>query len=758
MTSFENVVGRNTTTEVEWGVVINGKDFSRQLELLEFEHQLNNPFQFTVRLSGVDGSVKISENAEVALKRKGTVFFRGVARQVEPKTENSLQLQAAGYPAALEGDISDKFKDTTVENATNSIVNNTTIESANPSGTGRTFQTSFNLSTTFNVSDFRANEKQLGEVNRLLGEYDLEWYSTFDSNNNPVFNVTEELINTASGGGSLDTLTTYGSEQTAEKVRHNVNSEKGSFDGVLVRGYGDGDDQITASAGNTGKDNRVLIYTDKTILSDSQAQQRADKLQELKTVKWQEIEVDLTNPNRVFGIGDKLTVDAKDAKLNDDYRVVKTSYKIRPSRSEFEATLTLSNKPATFVDEFNREKNKSKSQTDFAQGNRNTINESNKDLADSNNSTTVDFFIPERFTKDDAGNDTTAQVKLDYSVQNYKKNFDASDSELVDSQTKVVSTEVTDFGDVAKTNTLPKLRDASNNGTSADVTKTDTTKNGGAAEDSSTDALDQSIFIPSNSVDSITAVTNDVISQEKALFYISLRVEPEREPIKGLDRQALAPQIGINVKDRVDGTEEVITRFPIYSTCLSPDGSTNWIPVNYEVTLKLPAVESFTIEKVIVSTGGSGLSGLAHVERHGEQGHNHQLAESSKAAENVEAYLAKVDDDGDEQNIDASKNSVQTTSEVIDEDTTKTVSELQDNEILLSTETTQASNMDIIVNGSALQTESFSGSPPYSASDINIPLNQLNIPGENTVELKPDSTALVKGNVIVDHKLAGERN
>lgn len=425
--SFDEVVSNFQDPAPEWTVKINGQDLSNKIELLEFVDEINNPLKVTVKLEGLDSSVDIPEDAEIVLGRKGAAFFRGVLKEVNPNMLNTYTFKGTSYAAELEGDSQEiaknaiggnQFKGSDVGSVVDTLIGSTSLPN------GRTISTNYpDGADTYSVEDFRVKKTQLEDVNRLMGENDLEWYITFDGSDNPVFNVTSQVSFTAEGGGPLDTLTTYGADQNAEKVGQNINRNKGDFDGVVVRGYGDGDDQKTASAGSTGKGSRVLFYTDKTILTESQAQQRADNLADTNTVAWQEIEVEPSNPNKIYSVGDQLKVESEEARLNDTYRVVKTHFKIWPGEDQFESTLNLSNKPQTFINEFKKEKDKTDSQTDYMQGARNVWSEKEAGNATEVEPLVMDFEVPEDVV-DVAGNNRVNRVELNYACAPFKEGAD----------------------------------------------------------------------------------------------------------------------------------------------------------------------------------------------------------------------------------------------------------------------------------------------------------------------------------------------
>jgi len=441
--SFDEIVSNYNRPSPGWTVTVNGTDYTESLELIEFRDGVNNPIKFTVKLKGVDKGASIPKGAEVVVSKRGGALFRGVLQQANPDTFQKFTLEGAGYSSELEGDVSNNFKDSTVTEVVNNLIDSTTTNTNTP----RTFSTSFNLSNTIDVPDFRANTTQLEDVNRLMGEYGTEWYVSYDSNNEPVFNVTDQLQNDDGSGNPIGELKTYGPDQTAEIVSQNTNRNQGNFDGVRIRGYGDGDDQIEVTSGLTGKDNRTLIFTDKTILSETQAQERADELLNSRSETWQEIEVKPNNPNRIYSVGDLLKVDSEEAKLSDNYRVVETYYKIWPGETEFESKLTLSNKPQTFLSDFKTEKAKREGQTDHMQGARNVWGDKEASNATNAEPLTIDFEVPEDVV-DIAGNNRLSRIEFNYACTPYRQSGDPQSvtADNFDPNVKVVGTEVEPAG------------------------------------------------------------------------------------------------------------------------------------------------------------------------------------------------------------------------------------------------------------------------------------------------------------------------
>lgn len=425
--SFDEIVSNYKDPRPEWQVTVNGSDYTKNLELLEFTNSVNNPLEFTLKTAGLEGrNTDLRQGAEVVIKNSGFELFRGVLQQVDASTDRTATLKGSGYSAELDGDVSQNFKSTTVTNVVNTLIDSTTTDTV----TSRTFSTAFDLSSTINVDNFRVNKTQLQDVNRLMGEYSTEWYLSYDGANNPVFNVTDQILNDDGSGGTIATITTYGTNQSAEVVKRNTNRNEGDYNGVIVRGYGDGGDQITATAGSTGKGNRVLIYTDKTILTQSQAQKRADNLLNSRSVPWREIRVKPNDPNKLYGIGDYLTVDAEDAKLDGDYRVIETYYKIYVGEEQVESKLVLSNKAQSFLSDFKTEEAKRESQTDYMQGARNIWGDKENANCSQAEPLTIDFEIPED-VKNISGENTVRNVKLNYSASEFRRSSSSTGAQFI---------------------------------------------------------------------------------------------------------------------------------------------------------------------------------------------------------------------------------------------------------------------------------------------------------------------------------------
>jgi len=310
------------------------------------------------------------------------------------------------------------------------------------------------------VVDFRAKKKQLKDVARLIGEYDGEWFISFDQGLSPKFNVVQQR-----GGGTP--VKTFATEEGATKsgvevdnnadfVEVETDDVRGSFKQVVVKGYGDGEDQIEKVADDQGniisspvKGKRTLVFTDKTIISERQAERKAKSLAETHSATYKTINVEASDPNQVFQVGDVIKVEDKDTgvfdttgDINGGFRVVRRHYKITFDRDS-KLELELDNKPKTFLSQFKQQENVTKSQTDHMQGARNIYGDKESGNASPSKPLTVDFEVP-KDVKDISGKNRVERIEFNYAAEELRQGGDPVPvtAENFDPGTKVVSTDV----------------------------------------------------------------------------------------------------------------------------------------------------------------------------------------------------------------------------------------------------------------------------------------------------------------------------
>lgn len=536
--TFDEIANRFSSPDPEWNVKLGSKDLKGNIDYFETEFAINQPSKVNVKLSGVQRfNTDLVQGKELVLEKEGFEMFRGVVQQAENKTGGKSFLQVAGYSKELQGKNDKVFKP--ADSATATEIINFLVDGYTVQSTGKTFSTSFDLPTTINVEEFRVKETAIKDLNRLASEYGLEWYVTFDGSNNPVLNVDTTLTNTASDGTPVGKFTTEGPEPNAREIKQNTNKDKGDFKAAVVRGAGDGDDQITASAeraeiissdktddtftvkedktavinsgdtikirkkssilgggrseqdeftvsstsfdstnnettvsvnenveqdtggefsvgGSSGTmvytvnavgDEKTKIFTDKTIVSQEEAEKTVLRLLSSRSTAYRDVEVTPSDSYKLYGLGSVFEVVDKDAKVNGVHRVVKTRLKIRFDQNEAESTVHLSNKPASFYDDFSNLSDTTKSQTDFGQGSKNVWGEKESSNATGSEPFKLDFEVPEDVI-DISGRNRLDSIELNFASSSFQGS-EAGDTTTVDNfdpSAKVVDTTVANQG------------------------------------------------------------------------------------------------------------------------------------------------------------------------------------------------------------------------------------------------------------------------------------------------------------------------
>lgn len=738
--TFDEIVQNYTDPASEWQVEVNGTDYTNYVSLIEFENEINNPLSFSVEINGVSGrNTDIAQGRELVIKFKDFPLFRGVVQEVDAGTGLQNTLKGGGYATELEADVDNHYQSTDVSTVVDDIVDTSST------ATGKTFSTSYNLSgSPVSVDDFRANKTQLEEVNRLMGEYDIEWYESFDGSDEPVFNVVDQVQND-DGGSPLDTIVTSGSDQNAQVVRRNSNRNQGDFDGVIVRGYGDGDDQVTASAGSTGKGNRVLIYTDKTILSSSQAQKRANNLESSRTVYWREIRVKPATPNQLYGLGDLLRVDAEDAKLDDDYRVVGTWYKIDLVEEDVETTLTLSNKPQTFLSDFKTQEEKTSSQTDFMQGARNVWSEKETANASSVEPLTIDIYVPPDI-EDLANNNRLNKIKLNYAAAPYRQSANTVKASTVESNSPGSTNTVHDSSSPSSTYNTDVSAVEVETGTQLQASTTGTTFISTAANDSGQDSNLNDSFTGNtwNTVTSFTPASGD---DESAQVIISMNTQPELAAGNSGDSGEYTEQFRVTggVRDWPDSDGVRVYEWTFYNGDLGDwTRSTKVLSifVNEKVAGQTLSVE---YQPSIDTTCDWGVQWVDFGDHRHQVNPEHEPSSgaifSSPGADGAIGDTANVLQDGFSNTKDSTVTSF---SDV----TADRVSDISDSVAAGS----KANEVKIYIDGVDRTNDIYGSSTSGTDKDNQLDVTQwLNTTGWHTVEIEPDTVSYLKGRLFLDH-------
>jgi len=439
-----------------WNLTLSGTDHSDAFQMAKFSEALNEPIQFELKVQGIDASnTDIDEGSIAELDFGGTKAFKG--RIVDSETSSDLEINLEGMGMSF-----DLLRRTFTKNYTGS---NTDTIVSEIEGSTMSIGTNTRLNGTDDTVDFRMDEEsKLVGINRLVGQYGGEWWVDEDGGGNDQLNVDTQR----GSGTSQKTYKVSGADKNAEVAKKNVSAGEGNYDGVVVKGYGDGDDQIKATAGNVGDEDEVLEYTDKRITSDRAAQDKADQLKAIKVDgDWTEIKIVPGDPNEILNVGDTVTIESSDADIaSADFRIVERNYSV-DFQGEIRAELVCNNRPATLYDGGLAEtREETKSQTRNMQGARNVWGEKEATNATDADPLTLDFYVPPDVI-DQANNNRVEKVKLNYSASGYRKSGASSESTVETYNGDIVQR-------MDKTNkTLETVSEPSNNTDAVTVEKAD---------------------------------------------------------------------------------------------------------------------------------------------------------------------------------------------------------------------------------------------------------------------------------------------
>lgn len=823
--------GYETVAENDrWTVEVNGTDYTNNLDLMEFKERINVPIRWNAVFLGIDPNTNtdFSSRNVVRLKYRGDKAFKGVITEIDPKSgEPRISLKGMGMSFQLDRpNYTKNWNNESVQNIVSELV------TSNDASKLSTVDSTNDGSSLPSSVDFRMDDESvLSGLNRLIAnDHDGEWWVDEDSNGNDVFNAS-----TQRGGGA--SVKTY-DESNTENIDENTNSIDGDYDGVVVKGYGDGDDQIKSTAGSTSDGDEVLTVVDKTILTDSQAADRASTLNNEKSVSWSEVTVNLADPYEVRQLGENVDIVSEDAGIETEtqYRIVQRKYVV-DFQSGVRAELVCNDKPRNFYTELRQSEDETRGQTGYMQGNRNTINESNQDLADQSNPLELNFFIPQRFTELVSGGDGTAQVRLDYIVDNYRKSFNATNSNVTDGTTQYVKTSVSDWGDIDSVNTLPRSKGTTNETLGdfietevenlrsaehasfgfgeADVHKeqgtagvqTDSNGNGtetvsfnrpftGDGPEPVIQLTPENSYTPEHRINNIGTDGNGdydsfqigVVNSPDTDAFVTMHWTAQAQEI--YDSVAFDVQVP-NTPSQANSQQGSVAFGGIVASLIYRNNSGASIELNYDVSdsggtsylsgsTTLAQGEAAIInrfsenvsdgddltisftptssDQVKTAQGSAFRTKFGYIIQTISE-RTYRTPNSAGSVDNVQAYLK------DTQGNDISNDNGAQDSQSLPTDDSVNLNALDADDVILSTQNTTADEVTIKANGNTVTTDTFS-SVPQSNEDIEIPLSDLNVPGQNTIQIVPNNssdsndsgTALVKGNVIVDHKLEGDRN
>lgn len=476
----DNIASRQ---ESKWNLTINGTDYSDNYQRLYFVDELMQPGEFKLELFGIDESNSdVSEDNPIEISYDGTVAYRGTIDETDFQSGLTATVEGAGRALILTNKTdSNEYLGSDTDTIVSNIV-------------GSTMQVGTNTQLNSNNGnvDFRTDDEQkLRAINRLVTDYGGEWWLDEDSNGNNQLNVdTEYNLNS---GTPVETYDVFGQDKNAIKTG-NTNISK-NVDVVVVKGYGDGDDQIREQYPDSPpSDPTAFVFTDKTILSSSVANTKAENLYN-EMNDWQEITVKPMETDVVRKVGETVTIKDEDTGLNGDFRIVSAEYDIDVVGGTG-LMLRCSNVPQGTVDKLKDTKKETKSQTEYMQGSKNVWGEKETGNCTDPEPLLLDFYVPQD-VEDSVGKNRTNNIRLNYSASPFRQTAGSS------TDTRVKSTNVSSSAAVESTDNVDVER--------VSQTQIGSTDEGGASstETSSKDQANSSISLSDSSWTTIQTLNSN---------------------------------------------------------------------------------------------------------------------------------------------------------------------------------------------------------------------------------------------------------
>jgi len=275
-------IGKVTESDIavpeglEWDIKLGNLNLSKATKKLYFTDSISQSGEFEIEVLADPGD--ISDEEKLIVSKKGVGAFNGIVKEPQRSSQGVDSIKGGGAAELLRDiPINGEFLDTNTVNVVNAVFNDI-ISSRIQVGVNE------ELSDGSGKVDIRAeDEGALSLLNRVVSSHGGEWYTSYDAQSDQFqFNVVNKLES-----GSVQR--TFTENNTMEIKDNFVVDEK--YDAVIVKGYGDGQDQVTGEFPERSSwpdDPKVLKYTDKTILSEQEAVSTAESVYN-KHTEWRNI-------------------------------------------------------------------------------------------------------------------------------------------------------------------------------------------------------------------------------------------------------------------------------------------------------------------------------------------------------------------------------------------------------------------------------------------------------------------------------------
>ncbi len=387
-----------------------GNATANNLAKLFYDNYLNDIREAEIYTDGNDPTLQAEYDTEKAVQiyRNGTLVFEGEVVEKQNTQGGGIVLFAIGQEeelteteAPVTGSTHSRVWTSTSDNTIfNDIV--TTASGWSTDTTGSTSVTLDSFKTTDSMSVWNAMQKFRKTTNK-------DFY--IDDASKTVY-----LVDSKNRTGKA----AFNEGQNCGGITYKKSKSKASK--VIVYGKGDGDNQIIGSHGSGTPVKRI---TDRAIITEAEANTRAEKEYDLINNSIFHYNFRAYNPNEDVETGDTIKINAPTANLDDQSADI---VRIRRGLINDKETLSIQVTDTNHrIAKANRAKIISEIKQNYEvsqsamQGSGNTLNWSRGINAKSGAPLRLPFYIPSDFIEDEAGNLRVDSMTLDYDIDPYKR-------------------------------------------------------------------------------------------------------------------------------------------------------------------------------------------------------------------------------------------------------------------------------------------------------------------------------------------------
>ena len=468
--------------------VESGSDRGSIIPDAGFRYNINlnqvNEAEIKISGTGVNKRGLLKIGATVYIYRNGTLEFLGIIDNTDYFVGGTVMFHASGWEMRMareEGTYSGSpWQSTASATILAAIIGESSYITAGTIDAG--FDMDFRLATSTNLYNAVTNM-----ANKTSQDMSIDYTTS------PVeLSILDHV-------GSSTSVVTLNQGKEITNLHKSQGLPRGNK--IKVYGKGDGADQIKGSDSDAtsisayGTITKTIV--DRSITSSSEANRLAAAELAINKDPPQIYDFDMTNPSYTgIALGDIITLNALDQDVvSEEVRIVgiergeKTGNEylsLQVTNPELKTLMRTKNKVLAKIQKDAQDQNT------YMQGTRVLNPMQNSEICDASNPMRIRFYIPSSLLVDEAGNNRLKSAKLSYKLDDYKKVVSITDdvtltsvttgnrlssttaptSSTVESQSDDKAnyyTQVTDFGDVEKSNIDDHNHDVSSN-TSASYT------------------------------------------------------------------------------------------------------------------------------------------------------------------------------------------------------------------------------------------------------------------------------------------------